>query len=92
MDTDSTDTHSNCPICDKVVSIKEIERHVNNCLFLNSNNESSPTTSKRKRESTESPQPLKQRKSITNSTTVEAAPVIANTIFQNSPKNVNSNN
>ncbi|XP_065206156.1 ATPase WRNIP1-like [Planococcus citri] len=61
------DTNS-CPVCDKVFSVKEIERHVNNCLFLNSRNETPATTPKRKRDNNESPQSTKQVKTSTSTT------------------------
>ncbi len=36
-----------CPICGKDFPVKEIEQHASRCLFFNSNETTSPSTSKR---------------------------------------------
>lgn len=81
------DGNSNCPVCNKVFSLKEIERHVNSCLFLNSRNETPATTPKRKRENNddESPKSTKQIKplAITTPPTNRVEQVICNTFVEN---------
>ena len=62
MDNENNES-SSCPICCNVYPLKEIEYHVNKCLFLNSKeNEASPSTSyKRARSSFEESAPKKTR-------------------------------
>lgn len=50
----------NCPVCDRSIGAKDIERHVNSCLFLNSSQDD--THSRKRKESTVSPRPTKVSK------------------------------
>lgn len=51
----------NCPVCDRLINAKDIERHVNSCLFLNSGKDETP--SRKRKEDTVSPRPTKVSKS-----------------------------
>ncbi len=46
-----------CPVCDRKYHVEEIEHHVNNCLFLNSNTDSLST--RKRLENQASPRPTK---------------------------------
>lgn len=50
-----------CPVCSRPINAKDIERHVNSCLFLNSSNDEIP--SRKRKENIVSPRPTKVSKS-----------------------------
>lgn len=54
-----------CPVCDRPINAKDIERHVNSCLFLNSSNDETP--SRKRKEDIVSPRPTKVLKSAGSS-------------------------
>ena len=63
MGNEINDEVSACPVCFNVFPVKEIEYHVNKCLFLSSKeNDSSPSTSgKRARQSDDDSRPKKTK-------------------------------
>lgn len=67
MSTVNTSANENivtCPVCDRSFSSKDIMPHVNNCIFLNSRDDTEITPKKRKRSSPGFPAPSENKEVV----------------------------